>query len=202
MTESLRAGMALILLAGACQGGFMLPSKAMRNWAWENYWLIFATTAYLISPWLLAFATITNLFKIYSGASTSTLAAIATFGCKWGGSYFRIGRRSTWVGTWLCRDSRNQRRLWNCDSVACLVPQRSFGLPYPAAGFFPAADDCWRFHLFTSRTLERVEWLKSRIIQPRTTALLPLRLAFLLRKPGPRFRWPNHCSCVEFRRGR
>jgi L-rhamnose-H+ transport protein len=91
MTESLRAGVALILLAGACQGSFMLPSKAMRNWAWENYWLIFATTAYLISPWFLAFATIPNLFRIYSGASTGTLAAVATFGCAWGAGALTFG---------------------------------------------------------------------------------------------------------------
>ena len=50
MTDSMQSGLVFILLAGVCQGSFMLPVKWMRNWAWENYWIIFAATAYLIAP--------------------------------------------------------------------------------------------------------------------------------------------------------
>jgi L-rhamnose-H+ transport protein len=91
MTDSVRAGVGLIFLAGACQGSFMLPSKGMRNWAWENYWLVFATTAYLISPWVLALTTIPNLLQIYSGASAKTLAAVAAFGAAWGAGALTFG---------------------------------------------------------------------------------------------------------------
>ena len=83
--------MTLILVAGVCQGSFMLPAKAMRNWAWENYWMIFATTAYLISPWLLAFLTIPNLFNVYAGASSRTFATIAAFGIAWGAGALTFG---------------------------------------------------------------------------------------------------------------
>ena len=41
----------------------MAPSKYIRGWAWENYWLVFAATAYLICPWLLAIATVPKLFE-------------------------------------------------------------------------------------------------------------------------------------------
>ena len=53
MHEAAASGLALVFLAGIFQGSFMLPAKGMRGWAWENYWLIFAVTAYLICPWLL-----------------------------------------------------------------------------------------------------------------------------------------------------
>jgi L-rhamnose-H+ transport protein len=91
MTDSSQAGVALILLAGTCQGSFMLPSKGMRDWAWENYWLIFATTAYLISPWFLALTTIPNLFRIYSGASAGDFASVVTFGVAWGAGALTFG---------------------------------------------------------------------------------------------------------------
>ncbi|MBV8817122.1 MAG: rhamnose/proton symporter RhaT, partial [Acidobacteriaceae bacterium] len=84
MNSALQAGLALILLAGLCQGSFMVPTKGMRGWAWENYWFIFACTAYLLAPWLLAFATIPRLVDVYSGANGSTLAAVALFGVAWG----------------------------------------------------------------------------------------------------------------------
>lgn len=69
----------------------MLPTKAMRNWPWENYWLVFAITAYLVSPWLLALTTIPNLFQIYSGASTNTLMAVGSFGAAWGAGALTFG---------------------------------------------------------------------------------------------------------------
>lgn len=91
MPDSLESGIALILLAGFCQGSFMLPTKGMRHWAWENYWLIFAITAYLIAPWLLALTTIPHLFQIYSGASVGTLVSVAAFGAGWGAGALTFG---------------------------------------------------------------------------------------------------------------
>jgi L-rhamnose-H+ transport protein len=75
---------ALVLSAGFFQGSFMAPSKWIRGWEWENYWLIFAITAYLVCPWLLAFVTIPRLFEIYSGAPSGALLAALVFGAGWG----------------------------------------------------------------------------------------------------------------------
>ena len=50
MPDTLILGLALVLFAGFFQGSFMAPSKWMRGWDWENYWLIFAITAYLGLP--------------------------------------------------------------------------------------------------------------------------------------------------------
>jgi L-rhamnose-H+ transport protein len=77
-------GIIIVLLAGVCQGSFMLPSKWMKGWSWENYWLIFAVTAYLICPWLLALATIPQLLEVYRSATPSALALVAIFGVCWG----------------------------------------------------------------------------------------------------------------------
>jgi L-rhamnose-H+ transport protein len=77
-------GLIIVLLAGVFQGSFMLPSKWMKGWSWENYWLIFALTAYVVCPWLLALATIPRLFDVYRSATPSSLALVATFGVCWG----------------------------------------------------------------------------------------------------------------------
>lgn len=84
MTDSLAYGLALVLGAGACQGSFMLPTKWIKGWVWENYWLVFASTAYLICPWILALATIPHLFEVYAGASLRSLSSVAIYGTGWG----------------------------------------------------------------------------------------------------------------------
>jgi L-rhamnose-H+ transport protein len=84
VTHSLIIGLAIVMLAGVFQGSFMLPSKWMRGWSWENYWLIFAFSAYLICPWLLALATIPRLADVYRGAPPATVAWVTAFGFGWG----------------------------------------------------------------------------------------------------------------------
>src|SRR5262245_25051014 len=84
MTETLTLGLVLVLCAGFFQGSFMAPSKWVRSWEWENYWLIFAFTAYLICPWVLAFSTIPRLMEIYTGAPPRALATAFAFGAGWG----------------------------------------------------------------------------------------------------------------------
>ncbi|HWB98325.1 MAG TPA: L-rhamnose/proton symporter RhaT, partial [Bryobacteraceae bacterium] len=84
MPDPLTSGLGLVLAAGVFQGSFMLPSKGMRGWAWENYWLLFAVTAYLICPWLLALATIPHLLEVYAGATASSLVSVAVYGAGWG----------------------------------------------------------------------------------------------------------------------
>jgi L-rhamnose-H+ transport protein len=62
----------------------MLPTKWIKGWAWENYWLIFASTAYLICPWILAVATIPRLFDVYAQVRPGSLMSVAVFGTGWG----------------------------------------------------------------------------------------------------------------------
>jgi L-rhamnose-H+ transport protein len=77
-------GYMLVLAAGIFQGSFMLPMKFTRRWAWENTWLVFSLTAYLIWPWLIAFLTLPKLGPIFAVTSSHSLALIALFGLGWG----------------------------------------------------------------------------------------------------------------------
>lgn len=77
-------GYLLVLAAGLFQGSFMLPMKFTRRWAWENTWLVFSTTAYLVWPWALAFLTLPHLATIFSSTSGRSMVLIAVFGLGWG----------------------------------------------------------------------------------------------------------------------
>jgi hypothetical protein len=73
MASSPFVSLALVVAGGVAQGVFLSPTKWIRNWKWENYWLIFSLTSYLIVPWLLlAFLTIPKLFDIYAGSRVDT----------------------------------------------------------------------------------------------------------------------------------
>jgi L-rhamnose-H+ transport protein len=62
----------------------MLPSKWIKGWEWENYWLIFALTAYLVAPWILAALTIPHLLEVYRGVSLRSFIVLAFCGLGWG----------------------------------------------------------------------------------------------------------------------
>ena len=84
MDQGLILGMVLVLAGGLFQGSFMFPSKFMKGWEWENYWLVFAATAYLLCPWAVALATVPRLAEIYSGVSARAFGSAALFGAGWG----------------------------------------------------------------------------------------------------------------------
>jgi L-rhamnose-H+ transport protein len=84
MVSSTLLGLALVVAGGVWQGAFMAPTKWIRDWRWENYWLLFSLTAYLIAPWSLAFLTIPRLFDIYSSSSAADLFSVGIFGSAWG----------------------------------------------------------------------------------------------------------------------
>ncbi|MGC4054859.1 MAG: L-rhamnose/proton symporter RhaT [Paludibaculum sp.] len=77
-------GWLLVLAAGLCQGGFMAPMKLMRGWKWENGWLIFACTAYLVCPWLFVSLTAPNVWQIYRAAGEERIALVVSMGLLWG----------------------------------------------------------------------------------------------------------------------
>ncbi|TAM83327.1 MAG: hypothetical protein EPN47_04240 [Acidobacteria bacterium] len=77
-------GPSLLLAAGFFQGSFMLPMKFTRRWAWENTWLVFSATAYLIWPWSLALLTVPHLGLVFGATGVRSLVLIGLFGVGWG----------------------------------------------------------------------------------------------------------------------
>lgn len=81
--DTLAPALATVAAAGVFQGSFMTPSKWIRAWAWETYWLVFAFVACLVSPWTFALATTTQIFAVYARCPAQVLLLALLFGTLW-----------------------------------------------------------------------------------------------------------------------
>jgi L-rhamnose-H+ transport protein len=90
--------MAIIFISGGLNGSFPLPMKYTRQWKWENTWLIFAATALLIIPWLLAAGFVPHLADVYRGVSSRALLTPLIFGFLWGIAQVTFGLGISVVG--------------------------------------------------------------------------------------------------------
>lgn len=84
MGDNVLAGLLIVLCGGLFQGSFLAPSKWIRRWEWENYWLIFAASAYLICPWVMAISSVPRLWETYAGSDWRPLLKALGFGIGWG----------------------------------------------------------------------------------------------------------------------
>lgn len=84
MSEHFSLGMGVILLSGLFNGAFPLPMKSIRNWKWENTWLVFSVAAVLLLPWILALLFVPHLAQVYRRASPRSIEYPALFGFLWG----------------------------------------------------------------------------------------------------------------------
>src|SRR6266403_1127953 len=95
-------GYLLVVAAGVLQGSFMVPMKFTRRWGWENTWLGFTITAYLVWPWLLAWATLPHLFAIFASTSLRSFMLVELFGLGWGLGALTFGIGVNMLGLGVC----------------------------------------------------------------------------------------------------
>jgi L-rhamnose-H+ transport protein len=98
MSNHFWAGMAVIFIGGALNGSFPLPMKYARQWKWENTWLVFATAALVIIPWLLAAGFVPHLLDVYRGGAARAVLIPLAFGFLWGIAQVTFGLGITAVG--------------------------------------------------------------------------------------------------------
>lgn len=77
-------GISLSLVSGVFLGTFAVPMKRIRNWKWENIWLLYSLWACIFLPWILAFLTVPDLLSVYKNIETSTILVVFLFGAGWG----------------------------------------------------------------------------------------------------------------------
>ena len=84
MNENAGLGMLLVLLGGLVHGSWALPMKRIKNWQWENYWLVYSVFGLIVLPMALAAASVPRLLEAYQRVSWGTLLAVALCGLGWG----------------------------------------------------------------------------------------------------------------------
>ncbi len=88
----------LVLLASVFQGTFGLGMKYVKPLVWEAWWLVHATVAMLLIPWIWAFLVVSGLVQVLSDAPASALGQGALYGFLWGIGGIMFGVSVRYVG--------------------------------------------------------------------------------------------------------
>jgi L-rhamnose-H+ transport protein len=95
MHDGVVIGLLFISLGGLSASGFYVPYQRTRGWSWEVMWLAGGTFAWLIVPWVFAFAAIPALSEVLRVTTSATLLWSLCWGAIWGigGLAFGLGLR-------------------------------------------------------------------------------------------------------------
>jgi L-rhamnose-H+ transport protein len=92
-TQHFAVGFGMVVGAGFMQGGFPVPMKFNRIWAWENTWLISSIFGLVAFPWLIAAWTVPQISRVLADAPVAAIWVAFLFGAGWGigGLLFGLG---------------------------------------------------------------------------------------------------------------
>jgi L-rhamnose-H+ transport protein len=86
------------LISGVLQGTMLTPMKYLRKWEWENIWIVFAFSGYMLLPWVFAALTIPHLMAVYESTTAGALLRTALYGAGWGCAAVLFGLGIRMVG--------------------------------------------------------------------------------------------------------
>ena len=84
MMQSIGVGIAGVLVGGFLNGSFVAPMKRLKNWQWENTWLVYSIAGLFVIPWIVAAGTVPQLGAVIQGASSAAIWKVLLFGLGWG----------------------------------------------------------------------------------------------------------------------
>jgi L-rhamnose-H+ transport protein len=88
----------LVLLASVFQGTFGLGMKYVKPLAWEAWWLVHATVAMLLFPWIWALLVVPDLFGVLADSPPEAWGKGALYGFLWGIGGIMFGVSVRYVG--------------------------------------------------------------------------------------------------------
>lgn len=98
MTIELFLGIGLIAIGAFSSGSFSIPFGKTRNWAWENYWLIYSLFAYVIVPAVACLVFCPGFINVLSAVPSGTLAWIFLLGIIYGICNLTFGLSLRYLG--------------------------------------------------------------------------------------------------------
>jgi len=91
-------GLLFHALGGFAAGAFYAPTKKVRRWAWESYWLALGIFAWVIVPLVVASLTVPSFAAVLSAAPSRPLALSFIFGILWGVGSVTFGLSVRYLG--------------------------------------------------------------------------------------------------------
>lgn len=98
MTFELLFGIGLIAMGAFSSGSFSIPFGRTRNWAWENYWLIYSLFAYVIVPVVACSVFCPGFMNVLSRIPAQTLGWIFILGFIYGVCNLTFGLSLRYLG--------------------------------------------------------------------------------------------------------
>lgn len=112
-------GLLIIAVGSMGQSSSYVPINKIKDWSWENFWLVQGVFAWLVFPLLGAFManSLPELFSIYGSAGAATLQAIG-YGVLWGVGGLTFGLSMRYLGIALGQSVA----LGTCAAFGTLIP--------------------------------------------------------------------------------
>lgn len=98
MTLELLFGLGLIAIGAFSSGSFSIPFGKTRNWAWENYWLIYSLFAYVIIPAVACLIFCPGFMNVLTGLPAQTSGWIFGLGIIYGICNLTFGLSLRYLG--------------------------------------------------------------------------------------------------------
>lgn len=112
-------GLIIIAIGSMGQSSSYVPINKVKDWSWENFWLVQGVFAWLVFPILGAFLanSVPELIQIYSANSGATLQSIG-YGVLWGIGGLTFGLSMRFLGIALGQSVA----LGTCAAFGTLIP--------------------------------------------------------------------------------
>lgn len=94
-------GFFFIAFGAFISGSFSIPFDKVRDWKWENYWLIYALFAYIVIPLIACLILIPGFGEVYRLVPLSTLSWIFFLGLIYGVANLTFGLSLRYLGVSL-----------------------------------------------------------------------------------------------------
>ncbi len=91
-------GVILHAIGGFAAGSFYIPFKIVKKWSWESAWFILGVAAWLITPIVIAWITVPNLWEVLGAADNETKMWTYLFGALWGIGGLTFGLAMRYLG--------------------------------------------------------------------------------------------------------
>jgi len=91
-------GILLHAAGGLGAASFYVPFLRVRGWAWESYWVVGGIVFWVLCPWLVALATVPQMFEVLRSTTSNSLLVACLLGFGWGIGNLTFGLSLRYMG--------------------------------------------------------------------------------------------------------